>query len=159
MTDEQIIKALGCCGAQDCGKCPYAGFTKECGSLSILALDLINRQKAENEKLDKQCQAARRKILSLCGRLHNATTENAELKQKNRKYINRIEKDIVLPTIFGEQARTEAIKEFAERAKMEICKNTYAGFDKKGKPVNIWGAKIGFKAIDNLVKEMTEGQE
>ena len=51
MTDEQIIKALRCCGMRDCGKCPYAGFKEECSNLSILALDLINRQKAENESL------------------------------------------------------------------------------------------------------------
>ena len=50
MTDEQIIKALECCGMRDCGKCPYVGFKEECGNLSILALDLINRQRAEIEQ-------------------------------------------------------------------------------------------------------------
>ena len=59
MTEEQIIKALGCCGARDCGKCPYAGFTKECGSLAILALDLINRQKAGIERLLQKLQQAK----------------------------------------------------------------------------------------------------
>ena len=145
MTDEQIIKALECCGVQDCGKCPYAGFTKECSSLSILALDLINRLKFQNDKMDRQYQAARRKILSLCGRLHNATTENAELKQKNRKYINRIEKDTVLPKIFGEQTKIEAIKEFAERLKQKQYTSMV--------PV------VAVADIDNLVKEMTEQNE
>ena len=53
MTDEQIIKALRCCGMRDCGKCPYVGFKEECSNLSILALDLIDRQKAEIERLKK----------------------------------------------------------------------------------------------------------
>ena len=102
--------------------------------------------KAENEKLDRQYQAAKRKILSLCGRLHNASTENAELKQKNRKYINRIEKDIVLPTIFGEQARTEAIKEFAEKLKNKIWYSDWCPHE----------IKITPEIITALVKEMTE---
>lgn len=50
MTDEQIIKALRCCGMRDCGKCPYVGFKEECSNLSILALDLIDRQRAKNER-------------------------------------------------------------------------------------------------------------
>ena len=53
MTDEQIIKALRCCGMRDCGKCPYVGFKEECSNLSILALDLIDRQKEEIERLKK----------------------------------------------------------------------------------------------------------
>lgn len=108
MTDEQIIKAVENCRITDtCGDCPYRLLdTAECVcELMKDVLDLINRQKAENEKLDRQYQAAKRKILSLCGRLHNASTENAELKQKNRKYINRIEKDIVLPTISENRQR------------------------------------------------------
>lgn len=50
MTDEQIIKALRCCGMRDCGKCPYAGSAKECSNLSILALDLIDRLRAKNKR-------------------------------------------------------------------------------------------------------------
>lgn len=134
MTDEQIIKVLRCSreAANDYGNAEVCDFLDN-------VIDLINRRKAENEKLDRQYQAAKKKILSLCGRLHNASTENAELKQKNRKYINRIEKDIVLPTIFGEQARTEAIKEFA---KFLIEKS------KDG--------KIFISDIPDYVKEMTE---
>ena len=50
MTDEQIIKALRCCGMRDCGKCPYVGFKEECSNLSILALDFIDRLRAKNEQ-------------------------------------------------------------------------------------------------------------
>ena len=88
MTDEQIIKALECCSSsnsEQCKKCPLISQKDELFSClyqkESLSLDLINRQKAEIERL----------------------------KKKNEKYLNRIEKDIVLPKIFGEQAKIEAI--------------------------------------------------
>ena len=43
MTDNEIIKALECCPLDDIGGCR-----------KIDALDLINRQKAENERLEKE---------------------------------------------------------------------------------------------------------
>lgn len=138
MTDEQIIKALEIAkGTLSDGDIDMETFT----ALDN-AINFINRLKVQNNKLDRQYQAAKRKILSLCGRLHNASTENAELKQKNRKYINRIEKDIVLPTIFGEQAKFEAIKEFAKYI-----------IDKSQNGI------IQVSDIPDYVKEMTEAQE
>ena len=138
MTDEQIIKALEIAkGALSDGDIDMETFT----ALDN-AINFINRLKVQNNKLDRQYQAAKRKILSLCGRLHNASTENAELKQKNRKYINRIEKDIVLPTIFGEQAKIESIKEFAKYI-----------IDKSQNGI------IQVSDIPDYVKEMTEAQE
>ena len=138
MTDEQIIKALEIAkGALSDGDIDMETFT----ALDN-AINFINRLKVQNNKLDRQYQAAKRKILSLCGRLHNASTENAELKQKNRKYINRIEKDIVLPTIFGEQAKIEAIKEFAKYI-----------IDKSQNGI------IQVSDIPDYVKEMMEVQE
>ncbi len=56
LTDEQVIKALECCGSEYmvCRICP---FEKHCyvkgESLSSYALDLINRQQAEIERLQK----------------------------------------------------------------------------------------------------------
>ena len=55
MTDNEIIKALECCAKSGCKNCP-----ENCGSamclknLVIDSLDLINRQKAENEILEKE---------------------------------------------------------------------------------------------------------
>ena len=50
MTDKEIIKALECCiKFIDCTECPYKGITK-C-SVEVDALDLINRQQAEIERL------------------------------------------------------------------------------------------------------------
>ena len=55
MTDNEIIKALECCAKSSCKNCP-----ENCGSamclknLVIDSLDLINRQKAEIERLEKE---------------------------------------------------------------------------------------------------------
>ena len=62
MTDNEIIKALECCNVcsspEYCGECPYVECTtvKGCvGEMLTDALDLINRQKAEVERLtDKE---------------------------------------------------------------------------------------------------------
>jgi protein-arginine kinase activator protein McsA len=45
MTDNYIIKALECCKAYNCKECSYRG---KCNEIKHDALDLINRQKAEN---------------------------------------------------------------------------------------------------------------
>lgn len=53
-TDEQIVKALECCINADCLNCPrwseewYSGM---CNDFLKSVLDLINRQKAEIERL------------------------------------------------------------------------------------------------------------
>ena len=57
MTDNEIIKALELCATLDsrnCKKCPCREICKENdGTLTKLILDLINRQKAEIERLKK----------------------------------------------------------------------------------------------------------
>ena len=87
MTDNDIIKALECCGCDNyqCDNCPYA--YKTC-TVYKDSLDLINRQKAEIEKW---------KALAENG--ESAIDTNNRLVQK-----------------FAE-IKSEAIKEFAERLK------------------------------------------
>ncbi len=55
MTDNDIIKAVECCIKEDCKNCPYfASGLFECGEhFNEDVLDLINRQKAEIERLSK----------------------------------------------------------------------------------------------------------
>ena len=48
MTDNEIIKALKCCSDSNCHECPIEGCTDD---IFGNALDLINRQKAENDSL------------------------------------------------------------------------------------------------------------
>ena len=59
MSDEDIIKALECCkysvNNKDCENCPYVECETMTGCVGELledALDLINRQKAEIERLE-----------------------------------------------------------------------------------------------------------
>ena len=94
MTDNDIIKALECCKDSyfscECDCCPYIrGARKDCnGDLMCDALDLINRQKAEIERL----------------------TEDNFIKSQKRANIFEIANAY-------ERGRAEAITEFAERLK------------------------------------------
>lgn len=145
MTDEQIIKAVDVCRTGTCKGCPYHElYTASCiNKLMKDAFHLIIRQRAEIENLKVELKAMR-----------GAANSYKMAYEKETPYAIQVE----VSDKIEKQIKTEAIKEFAETVKKEICKNTYAGFDKKGKPVNIWKAQTGFKDIDNLVKEMT-GQE
>ncbi len=59
MTDEEIVKALEFCINNVCSlKCPIRNDTSCVQTLRIQALDLINRQKAEIERLTGEIQKA-----------------------------------------------------------------------------------------------------
>ena len=122
MTDSEIIKALECCtgGLDYCKECPAKEYNVECGDvLKNNALKLINRQKAEIEMLK-----SRRNFLEI------------EYKNQNNLFWERVE-----------GAKSEAIKEFAERVKMTF----YYEFEELI-------PSIMADKIDDLVKEMTEGE-
>ena len=54
MTDKEIIKALECCvNGEDCPNCPLQEQFADCKPMTG-ALDLINRQKAEIERYEKE---------------------------------------------------------------------------------------------------------
>ena len=93
MKDNEIIKALECCYTYfDCDGCP---FEEPCSGLNVLTentLDLIKRQKAEIERLQKE----NKQILDNCAWCEEWQTNE----------------------LLGERAK--AIKEFAERVKQEI---------------------------------------
>lgn len=61
MNDNEIIKALEYCNSTERGKClnkcPYYDYSANCSQRMIDdALDLINRQKAEAERLNKKVE-------------------------------------------------------------------------------------------------------
>lgn len=65
MTDEQIIKALECCAGKGCKQCPKNINSAHCIMLLMEdALDLINRQKAEIERL-KICNEGQRDTIRI----------------------------------------------------------------------------------------------
>jgi hypothetical protein len=57
MTDNEIIKALECCAIKHlCNECPLNHNRKDCIRIERLVLDLIERQKAEIERLENHIQ-------------------------------------------------------------------------------------------------------
>ena len=144
MIDEQIIKAMEyCCGNiksdEECSEdmCYQVslpegrnGDIRWCRQWLIKdALDLINRQKAEIERLKKE-----NKIL-----IKNADTAFQDGLDENRDLF----KKEVEPEI-----RAEAIKEFAQRLKKYLCLDLREGI-----------SVVTIDNIDKIVKEMTEVQE
>ena len=96
-TEEDIIKALECCINEDCNNCPYT--FGNCGHNAMRnTLDLINRQKAEIERL---------------------TDSNNRLKEAVGQLLNN---DNGVELI-----KSEAIKEFAEKLKEEAVTRLYYG--------------------------------
>jgi hypothetical protein len=98
MTDEQIIKALECCKIGNCDDCPFYGIKEDCDvELPEEALNIINRQKAEIERLQKENERWKNGFMGAC------MLENCKLK---------------------DEWKSEAIKEFAERLKKEALINS-----------------------------------
>lgn len=98
LTPEEIKKALECCkrdfSMRNCLDCPYnKENSAKCMSFMIKdALDLINHQQAEIERLNKQNETLHKRYL-------NKHTAYCELEEEL------------------EETKSEAIKEFAERLK------------------------------------------
>lgn len=97
MKDNKIIKALECCSDTDCDNCPFEEQCRRNGSLSDIALDLINRQNAEIERLQKHSKEVAENCTQLL-RLND--------KETNKRFLEAIE-----------VVKSKAIKEFAERLK------------------------------------------
>lgn len=124
MTDNELIKALECCFEgtfKKCEECPLKSPEDElfhCLYLKQkLTLDLINRQKAEIERLNIELQAMR-------GAANSYKTEAAKLEKQNK--ILSANADTAFQDGLNEsqdlykeqikrEVKSEAIKELAER--------------------------------------------
>lgn len=139
MTDEQIIKAMQCVigNGVDCTECEYQEVLPFPSCMRMCAknaLNLINRQKAEIERLKDE-----NKSIRYCyeqAKSYNDTL--AESCEKNCKHFNMT-------------TRAEAIKKFAERLKEKKYKSCEWSHGEHPYVVEECD-------IDNLVKEMTEGK-
>ena len=130
LTDEQIIKALEICNAES-GSCIGCSLRKLDGcvkQLQISVLDLINRQKAEIERLEAEINESNEADRE--AELH-ALTESKESAKLFCEAINH--------------AKSEARKEFATFLKNLINRDLYHS------------GRIIIKKIDKLLKEM-EGE-
>ena len=129
MTDDEIIKALECCGFEYgnlCSVCPkYEKDNDFCQEeLHNYAIDLINRQKAEIEKYKNNCEKCGAKTRECIESLHNIIAEQqAEIKELNTIRSRLIYDSGTLTKIYDElyqKIKAKAVKEFAEK-----LKNTY----------------------------------
>ena len=114
MTDNEIIKALNCCGNQ-----MYSCTDKDCKAKTLgSAVDLINRQKAEIERLKAVRNAELDTIHTLGDDYEKALEEINRLKaeiERLQHYKQSYEdlKAEHLETIKAiKQDKTEAVKEF-----------------------------------------------
>lgn len=98
LTDSEIVKALECCIKEDCSNCSRDGYVGCLADNMHNALDIINRQKAENE----------------------------EMRKGYEEVLKGIEQAKVLVTRDVANAKAEAYKEFTKRsvsALQPICCN------------------------------------
>lgn len=129
MTDNEIIKALD--NLIHLGDAPIGkgfGVIVDKQTLKEI-LDLINRLKAEKERLETVIDIWQVGYASM------------------KKGVRELEEQLAT-------AKSEAYKEVSERVIQTICENTHPDFNRNGKPVNVWNAKDGYRAIDDLLKEM-----
>lgn len=91
MTDNEIIKALECCKRDDCDCCPN-DFGNCYSNLAGYSLDLINRQQAEIERLEKDSKRLKKVQMQLDDAMKMYSTIKAEAvkefaeRLKERKY-------------------------------------------------------------------------
>lgn len=139
--DEEIIKALECCVStttdEACDGCPFNKQNlcdKDQLALEKYALNLINHQKAEIEKLKAENQILYR----------NADTALQDDLNERRE-------------LFEPEIKAEAYKKFAERIKLSIKANVVETLcnDIKG----VYKAEYVLDDIDNLLKEMVGEEE
>lgn len=139
MTDNEIIKALECCKTSDsdsCKKCPLYNGNKPCKeNLDEHIFDLINRQKAEIERLNVELVGMRGACESYKIHYDNAQAEIERLEGILGKRCD------VCPAV------TTARKELAEKLYEKIEQNAKFGF-----------AYVTKKEIENVVREL-EGEE
>lgn len=96
MNDNEIIKALKCCGNDECSKCPLQDGV--CSEKDIMkqALDLINRQKAEAERLNKKVEELS-EVLS-----DSIKIKVSEIKSETiREFVERLKNEIISNTAYG----------------------------------------------------------
>lgn len=115
MTDDEIIKALACCGIMhDCNECYLCDFrelgTGNCVNLILTkAYELINRQQAEIERLAARFNEYPVKVM---------TGDNAEIYAKSTADYEKLIEDI--SNIGGEKAGERIMTQYERIKNMSI---------------------------------------
>ena len=118
LKEDKIIKALECCKSQECAECSRLcnefPDSHECKvDLMEKIYSLINRQKAEIERVQQKNSELESDLI-----LKTYDYEHLLMKCKELQAISSSRKDRLMQTVVKLQtAKSEAIKEFAERLK------------------------------------------
>ena len=150
MTDNEIIRCLRLCRAGDCENCKALNVCDATFSFHKEALDLINRQKAEIERLNKNYEELIYKTeCLLCHATGNKFSKYTYTTQEMISFADDYIQDCCDEAIEETKAsvKSEAIKEFIDELKNRVV-NKYEYTD-----IRV------FKEIDNLVKEMTKAEK
>ena len=143
MKEKEIIQALECCSKDDCDNCPNT-FGNCYANLAGEALDLINRHKAEIDRMKMENEKAKGYIANLFDKYEK--TKIAKDSLENTKYT----------------VRAEAIKEFADKLKEKFLEIDYCARTKRN-TVSVkelhtqvdWVLHdVSINMIDDLVAEM-----
>ena len=178
MTDNEIIKALKMWLREgDCnGECPLLemGYCFDCAcvppEIASGILDLVNRQKIESNKYRNRVQSQKgeitrlhKKVAELTAELEEQKAEIERLREEKQEIKDNFDCQqtvyLDLSKIIKEQAdelktaKSEAIKEFAERLKDEMRLEDDCQYDCMN---CLYECKGYVPIIDNLVKERTE---
>ena len=108
MTDKEIIKALECCNPSNrsCVECPRFNEFKCYTKVMVDALDLINRQQAEIERLQKHIQNG----IDLAKQLPEMiATAEAEAIKKFAEMLKENTIDVDVSYGYGREHYTEAV--------------------------------------------------
>lgn len=162
LTESEIIKLLECCKKSQCSNCEYS---KKCDGYTQVnyALDLITRQKTENENLKVENQSLRSAANSLKMHYEEAQAKIERLKQRNAvcetanrcivwqrdrrdREIEELHSQIAGLNIYKSKIKSEAVKEFVERIK-EFMHNKFKALDEYEFEY------ITERDINNLLKE------
>lgn len=158
-TDERIVKALECCFIdRKCTECPARYREHDClcvRRIGEAAWEMLNRPKAAIEKL-QEVNADLNESLRLAAEANKDL--KAAIERLADRYMVRSDGSLeLIPRTDTDKIRAEAIKEFAVRFKETA--SSIVGF-RDG--VEIYETKlyqIRATSFDNLVAEMTEGEE
>ncbi len=151
ITDEEIKSSLEVIATtRNCNECKIRNCkwgTCNCSQITAnAALDLINRQKAEIERLGKRISGQKHALFKQQASTAELQNEIVKLKDYNE---NLLAANTVLSNeVLESKAKAEAYKEFAERLK------SYLLLNKKDEM-----SVISFENVDTLLKEMVGEKE
>ena len=154
LTESEIVKLLECCKKSQCSNCEYS---KKCDGYTQVnyALDLITRQKTENENLKVENQSLRGAANSLKMHYEEAQAEIEALKIF-RGYAEKRASDYKTMRDKYLNAKSEAYKECL--AKVKNYTKTHC--NPYGKPDFDYNTSIKIlNFIDTLLKEMVSEEK